>query len=166
MKFRQYVTQIALVLFVSACTPIESVTYLSIANIQTGSQSNVRKSRFTVIVEPDSFSRHYSEIHSNEFLPPAMPKINFETHIVLVAYLGLHTTGGHIVGFSDRAKIEKNVATVQVFHSSPSKSDIVPSVLTTPFAIATMPRGTYSKVLFLSAENKEIGQVSIPYSND
>ena len=138
-----------------------STADLPLTPVESGVQSNVTAQAVNVVSHIDSFRRLYADIHAHVLPPRRPPAIDFDKDVALVAFLGRRSTGGHGISFGDTVTINDRVATVSVIVRSPPADAVLPSLVTTPYAIATLKRGDYDLVVFADSSGTELGRVAL-----
>ena len=113
--------------------------------LEGGGQSGVAERSFLVVADERTFSVLYASIHAHRMPSPVPPDIEFGTHVVLVAFLGTRSTGGHRTGFG-AIVVEGDVARVAVVEQSPPADALLTQAMTTPYAIATLARANLRTV--------------------
>ena len=111
--------------------------------------------RFLVISEQQRFLEVYNKIHAATLQKPALPEVDFATQRVLVALMGQKSTAGYAIQFGETALQRQSLIEVTVRLSTPSQDAVLAQVMTSPYALAVIERGTYTQVKFVT----EAGQV-------
>ena len=79
----------------------------------------------------------WAAIHGETQL--SVPSVDFSTNEVLAVFDGSHETGGYGIRVI-RIDEANNVRTVHIEHVIPDESCILPSVVTSPFQLVTVPK--------------------------
>ena len=161
MKYPEIASVPAVLILLASCSLSASAEHLSVVQIESGLQSNIEEAHFAVIGDLRLFNQIYSEIHSNEIPEPDAPIIDFDTHIAMFAFLGFRSTAGYRVSFDEKARLAGDLVYIRVIHDAPSSTALLPSVVTTPYAMAILPRASYVNVSFLSTTNEELERVAV-----
>jgi hypothetical protein len=110
--------------------------------IATGTQTAIEKPERLVIRTPEAWREWWKEHTKNEFDPAnpnAAPKVDFDKEMILVATMGMRSSGGFSIRFSEM-KTEGGTLMVVVTSTSPGPDDTVTMALTYPFAIIAVPK--------------------------
>lgn len=150
--------RLILLAVLAACA---STAEMPLAPVESGAQSNVSDQSFYVLVDPESFRALHASIHAQVLPPRPPPAIDFKKRIVLVAFLGTRPTGGYAIGFGDTATVEGKVATVTVVVDPPPADAILPTMVTTPYALATLRRGDYDQVVFVDSSDSVLERLGL-----
>ena len=126
----------------AACAAAVSLTLKS---VESGPQSGVAERSFRVVVDQRTFRELYASVHGLRISPPRPPEIDFESHVVLLAFLGTRSTGGYRIGFGE-VVVAEDVARVAVMEQSPPDGVVLTQAMTTPYAMATLTRGNVKAV--------------------
>ncbi len=113
--------------------------------LEGGGQSGVAERSFLVVGDDRTFRALYASIHAHRLPSPRPPDVAFGTHVVLVAFLGTRSTGGHRAGFG-AVVVEGDVARVAVVEQSPPADALLIQAMTTPYAMATLVRANIRTV--------------------
>ncbi|MDE0348346.1 MAG: protease complex subunit PrcB family protein [Gammaproteobacteria bacterium] len=113
--------------------------------LESGSQSGVAERSFLVVGDVRTFRTLYASVHAHRMPSPRPPDVDFEAHVVLLAFLGARSTGGHRTGFGILA-VEGGVARVPVVEQSPPAGALLTQAMTTPYAMATLARANLHTV--------------------
>lgn len=110
--------------------------------IASGSESAIEKETQLVIQTPDQWRKWWTKHTSNQLDSANSnepPKVDFEKESILVATLGMRSTGGHMVDFSE---VRRDGASLKVVVkvTSPGPDDMVTKALTHPFAVIAIPK--------------------------
>ena len=107
--------------------------------LEGGAHSGVAERSFRVVGDERTFGTLYASVHAHRMPPPRAPDVDFDTHVVLVAFLGSRSTGGHGTGFG-AAAMEGGVARVAVVERAPPAGAVLTQAMTTPYAFAALAR--------------------------
>jgi protease stability complex PrcB-like protein len=101
--------------------------------------SGMRQSQRLVVRDQATWQQTWSTIWSNTSAVPALPAVDFDREMVIVAALGERTSGGFSI-LVDRVTESGNGLTVSVRSVSPGSSCIVTLALTQPVDIVRVTR--------------------------
>lgn len=114
--------------------------------IASGTYSAIEEETRMVIQSQEQWLTWWKEHTKNMFdaahpdgQPP--PKVDFEKETVLIATLGMRSTGGHQIQFSDVSRKGESM-TVTLTTTSPGPDDMVTMALTYPFAVIAIAKHT------------------------
>lgn len=113
-------------------------------SIDSGGYSAVEEETRVVINDEktwhDWWKRHTANIHDTS-QPDGIkaPEVDFEKETVLIATMGMRSTGGHSIRFTAVA-LDGETLTATVQSTSPGPDDMVTMALTYPFAIIAVPK--------------------------
>ena len=114
-----------------------------------------------VIEDEVHLTQTYRQIHANATSPPSLPKVNFETDLVLAAFMGQRPSTGYAISFATAVRIEGQVAQVRVIEKEPPPGAMLASVITSPYCLARLARGGFEAVQFVDAEDKLVKRVAL-----
>ncbi len=115
-------------------------------------QSGIDEPENFVLRDPEGWATAWQRIQIRSRPAPAMPVVDFEREMIVVAALGRQRSGGYTIRV-DRAYREGPKTVIIVQAESPGEGCIVTNALTSPVDIARLP---------LSAEPVEIRVESSP----
>ena len=111
--------------------------------------------RFIIISDHKIFIETYRRMHSLELPQPKPPEIDFDTHRVLVAFMGQKPTSGYTISFDDVVVLLESMIEVKVRLARPPRDAILAQVMTNPYVMAIIEKGSYTRVKFVN----EAGEV-------
>lgn len=131
--------------------------------IESGLNSGIveQEARFAVLSDQGEFAALHQDIHSVRLPAPPVPEIDFSQWRVLAGFMGVQPTGGYAIGFTEPARLYDAVVEVTVRFETPPPGAILPQVITSPFVIARLEKGAYSKVRFVDEEGKILETVEV-----
>ena len=141
-----------------ACAAGEPVT---LAPLESGGQSGVVDRSFRVVADENAFRELHASVHALRLPPRRPPDVDFEAHVVLVAFLGRRSTGGYGMGFGE-ARVEGGLVRATVIERSPPEGAILTQAITTPYAMATLPRDGIEAVELLDGNGTVLLRASLP----
>ena len=144
-----------------ACAAGASSTSTALEPLESGAQSGVAARSFLVIKDERTFRALYASVHANRMPSPAPPDIGFDTHVVLVAFLGARSTGGHRTGFGP-VTVEGSVARVSVAEETPAAGAVLTQAMTTPYAMATLARRDLEAVELVDGTGAVVLREALP----
>ncbi|MCC7199297.1 MAG: protease complex subunit PrcB family protein [Gammaproteobacteria bacterium] len=83
----------------------------------------------------------WQQVNAPHLPAPALPVIDFDREMVLVVAMGRQASGGHSLRFERVARDGEGIV-VTIRREQPGSGCIVPSALTFPVDIATVPRSS------------------------
>ena len=144
-----------------ACAAGASSTRSALEPLESGGQSGVADRSFLVIGDEPTFRALYASVHANRMPSPRPPDIEFDAHVVLVAFLGGRSTGGHRTGFG-MVTVEGSVARVWVVEESPPADAVLTQATTTPYAMATLARRDLKAVELVDGTGAVVLREALP----
>ena len=141
-----------------ACAAGEPV---ALAPLESGAQSGVTERSFRVVVDENAFRELHASVHNLRMSLPRPPDVDFAANVVLVAFLGRRSTGGYGTGFGDLT-VEGRVARATVVERSPPEGAILTQAITTPYAMATLPRDGVEVVELVDGRGAILLRASLP----
>ena len=75
----------------------------TVTRVEAGVYSALGERAFLVIESSEDFARWYQDLHAHRLPPPAVPRIDFRQHLVLVVAMGHRSTGGYSIRIADAA---------------------------------------------------------------
>ncbi len=111
--------------------------------ITSGTQSNIEEATQQIIQTPEQWRKWWMD-HTNTRDQPdsqeaQLPKVDFNKETILIATLGMRSTGGHTVQFSE-IRHEGDTLKAVITSSSPAPDAMVTMALTYPFAVIAIPK--------------------------
>ena len=141
-----------LALIATACAgtgPAESF----LAHVEAGAHSSFDNRSFLVIESADEFAIWYRDLHAYRLPVPPAPRIDFRRYVALVALMGQRSSGGYGIRFPSSV-LDGDTIKVTVVEQKPTPGTAQTTVMTNPYAIATIARGKLEKVAFVSADGQ------------
>ena len=133
-------------LFSSCSSPAgESSESNSWREIASGSQSNIEQATREVIQSPEAWQKWWRKHRTVETLidgkivPEPVPEVDFEKKTVLIATMGMLSTGGYSIRFTEIHR-ENDLLTATVETTSPGPDSIVTKAFTAPFSVIAIPK--------------------------
>ena len=111
---------------------------LQVGILASGSQGSIRVPLRVALTDRGAFLDAWAAVHANMSEPPATPVVDFDEQIVIVVGLGDRRTAGHSVGVAS-AKVRGGSLQVVIETTSPEDGEIVAAVVTSPYAIVSIP---------------------------
>jgi len=115
------------------------------------------ESEFFVLDNPQDWEAFYRELTSFQVPSPEPPAVDFGTTLALAALLGQRPTGGYSISFVD-AVLSNGTLTVLVDITEPSEDAILIQAITSPYALAAVPRESVRRVVFAQA----LAEIDLP----
>ncbi|MBI3963140.1 MAG: protease complex subunit PrcB family protein [Deinococcus sp.] len=132
----------------SLLQPLEEGIFSSNTEIET---------QFFILDNPWDWEAFYRGLISAQVPAPEPPAVSFSTNLVLVALLGQRPTGGYSISFVD-AVLASGTLTVLVDITEPPDDALLIQAITSPYALALVPRGGVSRVVFAQA----LAEIELP----
>lgn len=112
--------------------------------VSSGTQSNLEEATQHVIQTPEAWAKWWIKHTTDRDHPentelPKPPTVDFNKETILIATMGIRSTGGHRIHFS-KIYHEKETLKAVVTSSSPAPDEMVTMALTHPFAIIAIPK--------------------------
>ena len=113
--------------------------------LETGEYSNIQEATHEIINSEADWQEWWQRHNTvREFVDgqeriPAPPEVDFSKETVLIATLGMRSTGGYAVEFAD-VKTEGEMVVAKLKTKSPGPDDMVTMALTAPYAIIAIPK--------------------------
>jgi hypothetical protein len=92
-----------------------------------------------VVSSQAAWEAAWRQIWKNESPVPPAPAVNFDTHVVLLASMGVRGSGGHTVRLAAAANRGDHVG-VRVIETSPGSSCVTTAAITEPVDVVLLPR--------------------------
>ncbi len=144
-----------------ACAAGTPSTSTLLEPLEGGGQSGVAERSFRVIGDERAFRALYAAVHANRMPSPRPPGVEFDAHVVLAAFLGTRSTGGHHTGFGP-VTVEGGVARVSVAEESPPAGAVLTQATTTPYAMATLARSDLKAVELVDGKGAVVLREALP----
>ena len=126
------------------------------------SQDRGRDVRFAVAADPESFRVLSGRIAAPGRSPVDADEIDFESEMVIAAFMGVCPTAGYSISFDTTARSRGNTLEVRIRTSSPAAEGAVAQVITSPYTLAVVERTSFSRIRFLSADGRELKVIEVP----
>jgi hypothetical protein len=112
--------------------------------ISSGTQSNIEEATQQVIQTNEQWgkwwSKHTNSLNKHENAEAQKPpKVDFAKETVLVVTLGMRSTGGHAIRFSQIVREGESLKAI-ITTTSPGPDSMVTMALTYPFAVIAIPK--------------------------
>ena len=113
--------------------------------IESGSQSNIQEASREVFRSQkewdDWWQRHNTTVEfiDGEEIKPAAPAVDFASEMVIVATLGMRSSGGYSIEFAG-IRHEEDTLIASYKTTSPGPDDRVTMALTAPYTIIAVPK--------------------------
>ena len=120
--------------------------------------------KYGAISDMDRYAQLHACMYSNQLPSSPLPSIDFQTKFVLFAFMGPRTSGGYSIQLSSVSRSD-DVINVMIQTRSPKPSDYTITIMTNPFAIATIDRCCYSQLRFLDEEGQLLRSVKLSQTN-
>ncbi len=137
---------------------------LEVQSLASGahSQDRGRDVRFAIASDPASFRSLIGRISAPDRSPVDVDEIDFESQLVIAAFMGVCPTAGYSISFDSTAKSRGNTLEMRVRTSSPSAGGGVAQVITSPYTLAVVDRLSISRIRFVSADGRELSVLEVP----
>ena len=129
--------------------------------LEGGAHSRVAERSFRVVGDARTFRTLYASVHAHRVPPPRPPEVEFDTHVVLAAFLGARSTGGYRTGFGG-VSVAGGIARVTVVERSPPAGAVPTQAMTAPYAFAALARRNVSLVEFVDGAGAVVLRQSLP----
>ncbi len=129
--------------------------------LEGGAHSGVADRSFRVVGDERTFRMLYASVHAQRIPAPRPPAVAFDTHVVLAAFLGARSTGGHRTGFGAVA-VEGEVARVALVERAPPVGAVLTQVMTTPYAMAALARRNVKVVELVDGTGAVVLREALP----
>ncbi len=117
---------------------------------------------FDLIAEAAPFEKLFSEIHSDRLPPPAPPKIDFQTSLVVFVSLGEKPSAGYRMTVDEVTRAQETVR-VKIGVQEPPSHEFQAAVITRPFILIEIKKEAgLRNVALVDAENKVIQLLPVP----
>ena len=154
LSFGRICTPLGLALLTATCasTTVHSeVTTLT--HVEAGVHSSLHSRTFLVIESAEAFALWYQDLHAHRMPPPPVPRIDFSKHLVLAVSMGHRPTGGYAIRLAEAAQ-DGDTIKITVLERQPAPGTAQITVVTSPYAIASLARGDFTKVAFVGADGQ------------
>jgi len=148
MKFKSVLTVIFILFFGVSLVSAEPRFRLKIIEARSFSGIIEKELQVLVVSDKNRFFKLYKKIRSLEFPVPSSPTINFEKQIVLMAFMGGKPTPGYTITFDKISFQHEQILEIIVKITRPPPGEILAQVMTSPYVVARIGRGTYNTVNF------------------
>ena len=122
----------------SPTAPDQSLSVTPLANFNAADDV-FGTENLQVVRDQTTWQSLWSRMNANHIPAPALPTVDFSTEMVVVAAAGGKPSGGFSVSV-DSASERSGTVTVEVTMTSPGPTCIRAGILTSPVAVAKLPR--------------------------
>lgn len=151
-------------IFTTGCAGRHQPEVVEVVGLVSGahSQDRGRDVRFSVATEPERFRALIGRISVPDRSPVDAGEIDFESRLVVAAFMGVCPTAGYSISFDTTARIRGNTLEMRVRTASPAAEGAVAQVITSPYTLVVVERTSYSRIRFLSADGRELSVLEVP----
>jgi len=103
------------------------------------SYSGITTQQRLVVRDGATWANVWQQIAGNSIPVPAVPAVDFASHVVIVAAMGMKNSGGYSIDVNDVRTLAED-AWISITENSPGAMCITTAVITTPVAIVRVPR--------------------------
>lgn len=154
-----FLTTTALLLTLQAgCRQSDTMLHLKILDSGIYSGLTNTDMEFAVISDQESLAEVFNRIYSQTYPAADVYRVDFNTQVVLAAFMGKKPTAGYSISFTETATIQNHRLRVTVILQTPPEDAFLPQVITNPYALAVVDIAEYNKVEF-AGEDGNIIQV-------
>ena len=125
-----------------------TLTEVTLTEVEAGVHSAVHERAYLVIERADDFALWYRGLHAHRLPVPPAPGVDFGRRLALAVSMGRRASGGYDVRLSDPV-LDGDTVKVTVLEGRPAPATAQITLVTSPYAIATVARGEYDKVAFV-----------------
>ncbi len=101
--------------------------------------SGIQDRHRLVIEEPEEWADFWAQLNANISPAPDPPFIDFDSHVVLAATMGLQPTGGYVIRIEEVSRTGEDLR-VAVVETSPGAGCITTQAFTAPATAVTVAR--------------------------
>ena len=134
----------------AGCRPPAQQVTLRLLESQIRSGMSKRQGQFLVISDRARFVEVYTRIHAASLQKPSLPSVDFATQRLLVAFMGQQSTAGYAIQFDEGVVQRDGTLEVTVRFHTPPQGAMLAQVITSPYALAVVDRGPYTRVHFVN----------------
>ncbi|HEX6982143.1 MAG TPA: protease complex subunit PrcB family protein [Balneolaceae bacterium] len=116
----------------------ENATKVNFKPLEQGFYGNIAEQNL-VIKNERAFEDFWSSLHSNQKPLPDIPKVDFNTDMVLASVMDTKPTGGYVVEIAQVGVLDGRIG-VKVKNRNPGKNCGTTAALTTPYHIIRMDK--------------------------
>jgi hypothetical protein len=148
-----FLTTTALLLTVQAGCRQSDIT-LHIKILDSGIYSGLTNTdmEFAVISDQEHLVEVFNRIYSQTYPVADMYRVDFNTNVVLAAFMGKKPTAGYSISFKETAGIQNHRLRITVIIQTPPENAFLPQVITNPYELAVVDRAEYNKVEFVDED--------------
>ena len=143
------------------CQNANSQLQIDVLESNAFSGNNDRKARFMVISDSSGFADVYARTRSHKLKKPQAPSLDFDKKRVLVAFMGQKSTAGYRITFAETLTRSGDTLVVTVNMQSPPQGAVLAQVITSPYAMATVERGDYTKIRFVDEDGTTLATINM-----
>ena len=132
--------------------------------VERGAYSGITDSglHFAVISARDHYEEVMARVYAWKHEAPDPPSVDFDDQLLVAVFMGQKPTAGYAVSFKGDAKVKGDALKIGIERTYPSPDDMVAQVITSPYAIAIVERGDYTRVRFLDADGDTLESMPVP----
>lgn len=121
-----------------------------------------REPVFAVIADTDAYEALFARIGVWKQDSGAAPPVDFEKQLVVAVLMGEKPTAGYTVAMNKTARVGHGILTIDVITAYPPPDALTAQVVTSPYALAVVERGGYTRVAFVDAGGNVMKTVDVP----
>lgn len=112
--------------------------------------------QFEAISDQGHLEKVLNDISAQASRKLGLYSVDFESQMIVAAFMGEKPTAGYVVGFEENARLKGDMLEIEVFMVTPPPDAFVAQVITRPYAIAAIDRGDYNHIAFVDSESGEV----------
>ncbi|WP_372365023.1 protease complex subunit PrcB family protein [Candidatus Uabimicrobium sp. HlEnr_7] len=112
---------------------------VELTTISQGANSGHNEKKDYTITNEDDWKKLWAQVHANVEPKPELPKVDFGKEIVIAAFKGQHSSGGHSITITE-AMIKSDGCTVQIKEVSPDPGGMMSMGFSQPYHIVKTPK--------------------------
>lgn len=129
---------------------VSNFTEISFTTLSEGNNGGFLEQKNVVIKSEEKFQELWNEAYSNFMKKPPLPKVNFETSVVVLVTMGEQSNGGYNIKVASVTEHENNIMVI-VEEKIPGDNCMTTSMIAYPYEIIEFSR-TYKELVFKNVE--------------
>ncbi len=147
---------------IGGCAGTGSGVELRMIERGTFSSITAREPVFVVISDTSAYGALFARIGAWKQDSGAAPPVDFEKQLVVGVLIGEKPTAGYTVAMNKTARVGDGILTIDVITAYPPSDALTAQVVTSPYALAVVERGDYTRVAFVDAGGNVMKTVDVP----
>lgn len=148
-------------LALAGCQHATAQSRLEIVEKDAFSTHTEKGPQFQLISDRNLFDDAYQHLHEGGRASPEKPAVDYTKQRVLLAFMGQKSTAGYSIDFQPATAIAGDALVVTVILTKPPTGAVLAQVVTSPYALATLPRTGYQRVKLVDTSGETLAVLEV-----